>query len=311
MDAQKTQTGEQKTNLVQHDNGRASMDSHNPEPVKQRSDNALVNAWRSYRSWRRRRKERIRARRKRIGPVRDWLETIISVTIIVFVIRVAVVEAYRIPTGSMENTLLVGDFLLVNKFVYGIRTPDWLGIPFTQIGFSIPYTRLPALDDVDQGDVVVFRYPLDQRVNYIKRAVAVGGQTVQIKNKQLYVDGQPWPREDSFKDVHSVTVNGLEITLPAEGKITDPYILPPTMRMRQIQPPGAGNKDNYGPVTVPEGHLFMMGDNRDNSADSRYWGFLDQELVLGKAEIIYFSWDKMARKLYNTIRWGRLFQSIH
>ncbi|MCB2212510.1 signal peptidase I [bacterium] len=232
-------------------------------------------------------------RRKRIGPIRDWIETIISVVLIVFVIRVAAVEAYRIPTGSMENTLLVGDFLLVNKFVYGIRTPDWLGVPFTPIGFSIPYTRFPGIRDIQKGDILVFRYPLDQRVNYIKRCVAVGGQTLQIIDKQLYVDGE------------------LE-QLPPDGKFTDPFTLPKDLKMRQMRPRGAGNKDNYGPITIPEGHLFMMGDNRDNSADSRYWGFLDEDLVLGRAEIIYFSWDKLANptKFWTLIRWDRMFSLI-
>ncbi len=191
--------------------------------------------WRDYREWQRRRKIRQLERRRRIGPIRDWIETIVSVVLIVFVIRVAAVEAYRIPTGSMENTMLVGDFLLVNKFVYGIRTPDWLGVPFTPIGFNIPYTRLPGLSDIEQGDILVFRYPLDQRVNYIKRCVATGGQTLQIRNKQLFVDGVAQP-------------------LPPTGKFTDSYTLPPDLKMRQMQPPGAGNKDNYGPVTVPEGH---------------------------------------------------------
>jgi signal peptidase I len=247
----------------------------------------------SFLAWRRRRKARAEERRRRKGAVRDWIETIVSVVLIVFVIRTVAVEAYRIPTGSMENTLLVGDFLLVNKFVYGIRTPDWIGIPFTPIGVSVPYTRLPGLKDPGPGDILVFRYPLDTRVNYIKRCVAEGGQTVEIRDKQLYVDGELQP-------------------LPPEGKYTDPYVLPADLQMRHIVPRGAGNKDNYGPVRVPEGHYFMMGDNRDNSADSRYWGFLPEDLVLGRAEIIYFSWDRKAPlyEVWNKVRWTRLFGLI-
>jgi len=234
-----------------------------------------------------------RPRHARKGPVRDTIETVISVIVIVFILRVTLVEAYRIPTGSMEDTLLIGDFLLVNKFVYGVRTPDWIGIPFTQIGFRVPYFRFPAPAKPKPGDIVVFRYPLDQRVNYIKRCIAVGGQTVQIIDKQVYVDG-------------------VEVPLPPEGKFTESYILPPEMRMRQIVPRGAGNKDNYGPIRVPEGHLFMMGDNRDNSADSRYWGFLPEKLVLGKAAILYFSWDKRVPlyRLFAKVRWGRIFGLI-
>ncbi len=256
-------------------------------------DEGNIGMWQRYRSWRRERKHRQMERRKRIGPVRDWIETIVSVVLIVFVIRVAAVEAYRIPTGSMENTLLVGDFLLVNKFTYGIRTPDWLGVPFTPIGFNVPYTRLPGIRDIEPGDILVFRYPMDQRVNYIKRCVAVGGQTLEIRDKQLYIDG-------------------VASELPPDGKFTDPFVIPPDMKMRQMRPAGAGNKDNYGPVNVPEGYLFMMGDNRDNSADSRYWGFLDEGLVLGRAEIIYFSWDKLANpvEFWSLVRWTRMFSLI-
>ena len=227
------------------------------------------------------------------GPVRDTVETVISVVLIVFFIRVTLVEAYRIPTGSMENTLLVGDFLLVNKFVYGVRTPDWIGIPFTNVGFRIPYFRFPAPEKPKQGDIVVFRYPNDQRVNYIKRCIATAGDTVQIINKHVFV-------------------NHVEFPLPPHGKFTDPYILPPSIKMRQMVPPGAGNKDNYGPVVVPPKSLFMMGDNRDNSADSRYWGFLPLKLVLGKAAIIYFSWDHTVPfyRLWDKVRWKRIFKII-
>lgn len=249
--------------------------------------------WGRYRAWRRRQKAREAARRAEKGVVRDWAETIISVLLIVFVVRVAAIEAYRIPTGSMEKTLLVGDFLLVDKFVYGIRTPDWIGIPFTNIGFKIPHTRLPGLREPKQGDILVFRYPMNQRVNYIKRCIATGGQVVEIRDKHVFVDG-------------------VEFALPPHGQFTDPYVMPPTMKMRHIVPRGAGNKDNYGPVKVPEGHLFMMGDNRDNSADSRFWGFLDEDLVLGKALIIYFSWEKRAPlyRFWEKIRWTRFLNII-
>jgi len=244
-------------------------------------------------NWRKRRKAYIKERRKRIGPVRDWLETIITVGLMVFVIRVTVVEAFRIPTASMEDTLLVGDFLLVSKFTYGIRTPDWLGIPFTDIGFSVPFTRLPGLKDPKPGDIIVFRYPGNPRINYIKRCVAVAGQTVEIKNKKVYVDGELFP------DMYGM-------------KYTDSRILPSEFQERGIIPPGEGNRDNYGPVTVPEGHLFMMGDNRDNSSDSRYWGFLPFENVIGKAYRIYFSWDKNMPlyRLFKKIRWSRIGQLI-
>lgn len=258
------------------------------------SSGGSASLFRRFLEWRRKRREIAEEKRKEKGALRDWTETIVSVILIVFVVRVVAVEAYRIPTGSMENTLLIGDFLLVDKFTYGIRTPDWIGIPYTNIGFSVPYTRFPGPKEPEQGDVIVFRYPLDTRVNYIKRCVAVGGQTVEIRDKVVYVDGKVMP-------------------LPPLGKYTDPYVLPAHVKMRHIMPRGAGNKDNYGPVTVPEGYLFMMGDNRDNSADSRYWGFLDEDLILGKAWVIYFSWDHTAPlyRFWDKVRWNRLLRTIH
>jgi len=246
-----------------------------------------------YWAWRKKRKALIRERRKAKGFVRDWAETVISVLFMVFIIRVTVVEAYRIPTSSMEDTLLTGDFLLVNKFLYGIRTPDWVGIPFTKIGFSIPYTRLPGFTEPKQGDIIVFRYPKDERVNYIKRCVAVEGQTVEVKNKQVFVDGVPFPN-------------------PPQSRFADYRIIPPSLNERGICPPGAGNRDNYGPVKVPQGCYFMMGDNRDNSLDSRYWGFLPKKNIVGKAMIIYFSWDKYTPlyRLHKKIRFSRILGLI-
>lgn len=254
------------------------------------------NIFKRYWEWRKKRKRIIAERRKAKGFVRDWLETILSVFIMVVVIRVTVVEAFRIPTGSMEDTLLVGDFLLVNKFIYGIRTPDWVGVPFTGIGFFIPHTRLPGFTKPKSGNIIVFRYPLDPRKNYIKRCVAVGGQTLEIRDKVVYVDGKKFPD-------------------PPEMKIDSLHIYPDGL----IEPgifDAAGNRDNFGPITVPEGHLFMMGDNRDRSADSRYWGFLSMEDVVGKASIIYFSWDKTIpfyriNKVYKKIRWLRIGDLIH
>ncbi len=251
----------------------------------------LVQWWKQYRLWRKKRHDRIIARRKEKGVVRDWIETIVSVLLIVFVVRVCAVEAFRIPTGSMERTLLIGDFLLVNKFTYGIRTPDWIGIPFTNVGFTIPYFRLPGFTEPEAGDVIVFRYPNNQRVNYIKRCVAVGGDTLQIVNKQLFVNGEA-------------------VELPPEGQFTATRMWPPGVQMADIYPRGAGNKDNYGPIVVPEGNYFMMGDNRDNSLDSRFWGFLPEELILGEAMIIYFSFDKRPRHFWNYIRWNRILRLI-
>ena len=213
--------------------------------------------------------------------VREYAEALIIALLAALFIRSFVVQAFRIPTGSMEDTLLVGDFLLVNKCVYGAK---------------VPYTswRLPGWDEPQPGDVVVFKYPKNPELDYIKRCIAVAGQTVEIRNKQVYVDGTPVP-------------------LPPEAKFIDTYIKSAQLKEADIVPEGAGNRDNYGPVVVPEGHLFTMGDNRDNSLDSRYWGFLPKENIVGKALIIYFSWDlHMPLQMFmEKVRWGRLVQIIH
>ena len=169
--------------------------------------------------------------------------------VLAIVIKTSIVEAYKIPSGSMEDTLLVGDFLLANKFIYGSRVP------------LLDY-RLPAVRDPKPGDVVIFKFPKDPSVNYIKRCVAVGGQTVEIRNKRLYVDGQFVP-------------------LPSTGKFT---------AGETVEPAGRSARDNFGPFTVPPGNFFMMGDNRDNSYDSRFWGVVSRDLIQGKAMVIHWSW---------------------
>jgi len=180
--------------------------------------------------------------------IREYIESFGIALIMALIIKCSVVEAYKIPSGSMEDTLLVGDFLLANKFIYGSKIP------------LLPI-HLPALREPKPGDIVIFKYPQNQKVNYIKRCVATEGQTVEIRNKVLYVDGK--------KFVNSPCV-----------KYTD----------RGNRNPGQDPRDNFGPFKVPKGHLFMMGDNRDNSADSRYWGPLPRDLVLGKAMLIHWSW---------------------
>jgi signal peptidase I len=227
--------------------------------------------------------------------IREWTEYIITLILMVFFIRVTTVEAFHVPSGSMEDTILIGDFLLANKFVYGIRTPDWIGIPFTRIGFSLPSVRLPGPRKVRSGDIVVFKYPLDPSINYIKRCVAGPGQTVEIRDRQLYVDGQPF-----FNPPHS--------------KFTDTLILRENVSQKFIfSPPGAKwNRDNYGPLTVPPKQYFMMGDNRDNSSDSRYWGFVNEDNIIGQALIIYLSWNKHVSfgHFYEMIRWDRMARMI-
>jgi len=246
----------------------------------------ILSYWQRYKVWRAQHREMLKK-----NPVREWIELIVTIAVIVFFIRLTVVEAFRIPTSSMEDTLLIGDFLLVNKFVYGIRSPDWIGIPFTRIGFFIPFFKLPGFTEPETGDIVVFRYPHDPNLSYIKRLIAVEGQTVEIRDKQVYIDGEPFVNPPHSKFTSS-------ITLP-KGYI-DNAIWPNNVENR--------NRDNYGPVTVPKGKLFVMGDNRDNSADSRYWGFLSRDKVIGQALIIYFSFDKHKQwlKLNKKVRWERI-----
>ncbi len=187
----------------------------------------------------------------------DWTKSLGVALILALMIKTSVVEAYKIPSSSMEETLLVGDFLLANKFIYGMRLP----IPFVEI-------RLPALADPKPGDIIIFKFPLDPSQNYIKRCVAVEGQKLKIVDKQLFVDGKPVP-------------------LPEHAKFEDYRVFP--LSNKGIW--GRNLRDNMELIEVPEGMLFMMGDNRDNSADSRFWGFLDRKLLQGKAMVIHWSWE--------------------
>lgn len=219
----------------------------------------------------------------------ESVQAILIAVLAALVLRQFVIAAYKIPTSSMEDTLLVGDFLLVNKFYYGAQTPNWIGIPFTRIGFEVPWVRLPKIYEPKQNDIVVFRYPRDPHLEYIKRCVAVGGQTVRVINKKLFVD------EKRFPD-------------PPHLKYDDPNILSRNSHFYPTFRPGLGSRDNFGPVTVPEGHYFMMGDNRDRSSDSREWGFVPMDNIVGKPLIIYLSWNSEipGYRLMHKIRWNRL-----
>ena len=206
---------------------------------------------------------------------RDFFEGLFVALIAALIIRQFIVQAYRIPTSSMEDTLLVGDFLLVNKYIYGMRTPDWIGIPYTDLGFSIPWVRIPGFKTPKQDDVVIFRYPEDTSLDYIKRCIATGGQTLEIIDKQVYVDGVRFvnPPKSKFLDQ---TIFGHN-----EGRF----------HFSTFQNNRYGSRDNFGPLQVPENNFFMMGDNRDRSSDSRVWGFVNYDHIVGEALIIYLSWE--------------------
>ncbi|MFC1562210.1 signal peptidase I [candidate division KSB1 bacterium] len=204
------------------------------------------------------------------------MTSIVIAVIAALIIRALFLQAFRIPTGSMEKTLLVGDFLLVNKYIYGAR------IPFTS-------WHLPKIRDPRQGEVVIFKYPKDPSLDYVKRCIAIGGQTVEIKDKKVYVDGELFDNPPHAQFPYDLIPDG----------VPEPEIYPFDSYF---------NRDNYGPFTVPEDHIFVMGDNRDNSQDSRYWGPLPLENMVGKALIIYWSWDynESFYKILSKVRWGRI-----
>ena len=184
-------------------------------------------------------KAKAKAPGKAKSKSREYIEAILIAVVMALIFRQFIIQAFRIPSGSMEKTLLVGDFLFVNKFLYGAKMP-WVD------------QRLPAIRQPKRGDIIVFTAPSDGR-DFIKRCVAVAGDTLELRGTELYVNGE------------------LQ---------NEPYA--------QYIRTGA-NRSVFGPIVVPEGNLFMMGDNRDNSQDSRFWGFLPLHMVKGKAMFIYFS----------------------
>ena len=228
---------------------------------------------------------------------REYTEALLFALIAALILRTFVVQAFRIPTGSMKDTLLIGDFLLVNKFVYGVRTPD--KIPFLDI--EIPSYRLPAFKIPKPGEIIVFKYPKDMELDYIKRCIAKGGQTIEVRNSQVYVDGEPEGKQTFLKKEYD----------GGEGHYMNYYEIETSRgQVYTIRHHSDHNeeRENFGPVKVPEGQYFMMGDNRDNSADSRTWGFLPAENVVGEAMVIYWSWNTAAsfQEVLSKVRWTRI-----
>jgi signal peptidase I len=276
-------------------------------------------------------------------PFKDFFKDVVFVLVAFFFLNSFVLASFEVPTGSMENEIMAGDFLFVNKFLYGGTTPR--NIPFTNT--RLPWFRLPALRSVERGDVIVFEFPgqRDETVSaefmfYLKRAVALSGDTIYINDRVLYVNGKPSP-------------------LPRHMKFNSYAVKPRGQAEYSIFPEGAPfNEDNYGPVVVPkkgdvirlnaanfdqwrifigrEGHsalrdiegrvvvdgkpvdsytvernyIFGMGDNRDNSLDSRFWGFIPEENIVGTPMIVYWSWAPDKSLLdpgkFGSIRFGRL-----
>ena len=337
------------------------------------------------------------------SKTREWVEALLFAVVVMLIVRTFIFDLFRIPTPSMEKNLMVGDYLFVSKLHYGTRTPMTLGIPFTQIhvpGLDLPHTRLPAFSSVKRGDAVVFNwpddrgFPVDRRTHYIKRVVGLPGETIEVIDKVVYVDGEALPIAEGMQqrwsvyktnarsrlsppsleelgvfeqwatqDPSVVVINGTEHAAREIEKWpwvqrVEPFVEPLTPEYRgALYPPARQDDtpDNYNPVTIPgegltfelttdnwpiyepvisrfEGHetgvstdgqltidgepvssytfeqdyYFMMGDNRNNSQDSRFWGFVPMNHVVGKAVLVYFSWDKDK----NLPRFKRLFSRV-
>jgi signal peptidase I len=225
------------------------------------------------------------------STAREYFESIVIAVILALFIRTFVVQAFKIPTGSMENNLLIGDHLLVNKFVFGPVAGDL-------------ERRLLPMAPIRRGDIVVFKYPDEPERDFIKRVIGLPGETLEVRHKKVYIDGSP---------------------------LDEPYVhflTPPSTEQQEVT--SFDVREQYGPVQIPDGHYFVMGDNRDNSQDSRYWGFLPRGYVKGKALMVYWSYeagrDEVAggglggsiRRLASVVvhfftrtRWERLFHQIH
>jgi len=347
--------------------------------------------------------EEVGKARQQKGKVREWVDALAFAVIVMLIVRTLFFDLFRIPTPSMEKSLLVGDYLFVSKVHYGTRTPMTLGIPFTSIyfkGLQFPFFRFPGFTDVKRGDAVVFNWPadkvesIDRRMHYIKRVVGLPGETVEVRDKVVQINGeaqslmetmqQQWRvvKTEPRVQLHSSWLEEIGVTevvqtedplvlrvVATEGaierirerpwvaEISPAVIAGETRYSSFMYPPGRNyTPDNFGPLKIPkagetsvlidqtwpeiervishyEGHttsrgadgsflidgaaatsytfeqdyFFVMGDNRDNSEDSRFWGFVPMDHVVGKAIFIYFSWDAAA----GLPRFGRIFSKIH
>jgi len=297
------------------------------------------------------------------------VRSLVTIIIIALLLKVTIVEAYIVPTGSMENTIMTGDFLIGNRFVYGMRTPDWIGIPYTDIGFPIPNYRFPKFKEPHQGDVIIFKYPRDQYHKYVKRCIAEPGDSLEIRAREVFVNGTKFPlpehgkyigsmlpetfqqreiflgdqgNKDFFKPLRipqkgdKVAINGdtnWEFLLPImimdghevalkkgdikyyftitdpndlyrrkgsrdvfdnyypRGNLLNPWTI--TITQNEVKYLYVDDKPitDYQWYTIEQNYYWAMGDNRDDSLDSRYWGFVPENLILGEALFVYFSLD--------------------
>ncbi|NNM06317.1 MAG: signal peptidase I [Gemmatimonadetes bacterium] len=220
-----------------------------------------------------------------IKLARDWLRFAFFTLLLFFVVRGFLLEAFSIPTSSMEGTLLVGDFLFVNKALYGAE------IPGTE-------ARLPAIRDPARGDVVVFRPPHDRDRVYVKRVVGIAGDTLEMKEKTLFLNGAP--REEPYARY----LDGKGDAVHPRMKWQSDFLAASGTWGRY-----APSRDTWGPIVVPNGRFFVLGDNRDNSEDSRYWGFIGREDIKGHPWMVYLSLnaeDGGSRGWLKRVRWDRV-----
>jgi signal peptidase I len=234
-------------------------------------------------------------RRSAVGTVVralfEWAKSLSLAILLFLVVRAFLVEAYRIPSGSMEGTLLVGDFLLVNKLVYGAE------IPFTG-------KRLPAVHQPRYRDVVVFEYPEDPTKNFVKRLVGLPGDTLAMRDGTLVRNGKPQDERAFVTHIEPNSDPGGE-----EFEWQREFLVTRTAHAATYH----ASRDNWGPIVVPAKHYFMLGDNRDDSLDSRYWGFVPDSLVLGSPIVVYYSYapDSTAPLDWLTrVRWSRLGERV-
>jgi signal peptidase I len=230
--------------------------------------------------------------------VREYFESLVIAVILALFIRTFVVQAFKIPTGSMEQNLLIGDHLLVNKFVFG---PTVSGIE----------RALLPMQDIARGDVLVFKYPEDPERDFIKRVIGLPGDQIEVRHKRVFV-------------------NGKALDEPYVFYIEEPPPLPGNAAGGDVHSSNGDPREFYAPVTVPPNHYFAMGDNRDNSQDSRYWGFLPRNYVKGKALMVYWSYEadredyqesglgdqvsgvvSTVTHFFTKTRWSRLLHQIH
>jgi len=220
---------------------------------------------------------------------REYTEAIVIAIVLALFIRTFVVQAFKIPSGSMIQTLQIGDHILVNKMVYGLKIPwdcEWdastnrTGVKRIPLFWSCySYRTLLPVTNPDRGDIIVFMFPEDETKDFIKRVIGLPGDRVEVRDKNVYINVQP-------------------LSEPYTQHV-DPSILP-----HQVQP-----RDNLGPLTVPSDSYFVMGDNRDQSLDSRFWGYVKREKIKGKAFLIYWSWDSRG-DLAHMVRWERIAKLI-